>query len=245
MKPFQQNIWMLSFVFWVGILSWPIGLHLQASGLSSWYFLLTVGFYFAVATSLSVGYHRLFTHRTFKCARIWHYVFALVGTIAWHGSPIQWVALHITHHRYPDSERDPHYTGWSYLFHKRYRPVKLDLWRTRQLLTSPFHKFIHEYYVLICLGYMWGLWLISPMALLFGYLMPMGVVGLVGGLHQVIAHGVNQEKHARNLPLLEFVIPSMGEWMHRKHHEDSRSWDFRDAWWHLDMGSWVVRAIRT
>ena len=236
---------MLSLISWVGLLSWIIGGAELLHGTSAWWLLATLGTYLALAASLSVGYHRLFTHRAFECSQLWHYIFGFIGTIAWHGSPIQWVALHITHHKYPDTDKDPHYTGWDYLLHKRYNNVKLDLWRTRRLMKSSFHRFIHEYYVLISLGFMWTLWAISPTALIFGYLMPMGIAGVVGGIHQVTAHlGSNGQKHALNLPWLEYIIPSMGEWNHAKHHLDSKAWDFRTKWWHLDTGAMLVKLIR-
>jgi len=247
MRPFQQKIWMLSVVFWVGVLSWPLGVYLlMEGGVSPMWWVATGLTYLLVTHSMSVGYHRLLTHRAFRCNQFWHRLFTLVGCFSWHGSPIQWAALHTTHHRYPDGPGDPHYTNLSYLLHKRYRQVRLDLWRTRRLMRSRFHQFVHSYYVLIVLGGVYAACWVSPTAVLFGYLMPMGLLGLLGGLHQVIAHGVgSQSKYARNRPWLEFVLPSAGEWLHGHHHRKARDWDFRDAWWHLDTGALLVRLIRT
>lgn len=246
MKPFQQNIWMLSLVSWIGALAWMVGGYELAHGTSAAWLVATAFFYFLTATALSVGYHRLFTHRSYQCGAFWHYLFGAVGTVVWHGSPIQWVALHITHHRESDGPGDPHFTGPTYMLHKRYRPVRLDLWRTRRLLRSRFHLFIHEWYVLIALAFMYGLLLIDYRLALFGYLMPMGLAGFVGGLHQTIAHGWGRDiKFPRNLPILEFVIPSMGEWMHANHHRNSRAASYASRWWHLDMGAWVVTLIRS
>jgi stearoyl-CoA desaturase (Delta-9 desaturase) len=69
--------------------------------------LLTV-FYFVIAHGVTIGFHRLFTHRSFEANRPLKVVLALLGSMSFQGSVIGWVADHRRHHRYADRPGDPH-----------------------------------------------------------------------------------------------------------------------------------------
>jgi stearoyl-CoA desaturase (Delta-9 desaturase) len=69
--------------------------------------LLTV-FYFVIAHSVTIGFHRLFTHRSFEARRPLKIVLAVLGSMSFQGSLIGWVADHRRHHRYTDRPGDPH-----------------------------------------------------------------------------------------------------------------------------------------
>jgi stearoyl-CoA desaturase (Delta-9 desaturase) len=57
---------------------------------------------------VTVGYHRLFTHRSFKTTRTLRALFAVLGSMAVEGPLIDWVATHRKHHRFSDQPGDPH-----------------------------------------------------------------------------------------------------------------------------------------
>jgi len=57
---------------------------------------------------ITVGYHRLFTHRSFKTGPITRAVWAILGSMALEGPVIEWVAYHRRHHTFSDEEGDPH-----------------------------------------------------------------------------------------------------------------------------------------
>jgi stearoyl-CoA desaturase (Delta-9 desaturase) len=69
--------------------------------------------YFISAAGVAVGYHRLFTHRSFKAQRPLRIALAVAGSFAVEGSPVQWVANHRRHHAFSDREGDPH-SPWRY-----------------------------------------------------------------------------------------------------------------------------------
>ena len=69
--------------------------------------LLTV-FYFVIAHGVTIGFHRLFTHRSFEACRPLKITLALIGSMSFQGSLIGWVADHRRHHRYSDRPGDPH-----------------------------------------------------------------------------------------------------------------------------------------
>jgi stearoyl-CoA desaturase (delta-9 desaturase) len=69
---------------------------------------LAVGFYVITALGVTVGYHRLFTHRSFVARRPLKISLALAGAMSMQGSIIGWVAAHRRHHMFSDRAGDPH-----------------------------------------------------------------------------------------------------------------------------------------
>jgi stearoyl-CoA desaturase (Delta-9 desaturase) len=65
-------------------------------------------FYLVSAFGITVGYHRLFTHRSFRAKRPLKILLAAAGSLAVQGSVVSWVALHRRHHQFADRPGDPH-----------------------------------------------------------------------------------------------------------------------------------------
>src|SRR5215210_9436449 len=67
----------------------------------SWTNLMVAAFLYWVAIGLgiSMGYHRLHTHRGFKTSKLFEYFLAVCGTLTLEGGPIFWVAIHRRHHQ--------------------------------------------------------------------------------------------------------------------------------------------------
>ncbi len=99
-------------------LNWPTtiaftALHIGAIAalfMFSWRNFWVAVFTYWVATGLgiSMGYHRLHTHRGYKCPLWLEYFFALCGSMSLEGGPIFWVAVHRVHHQKSDQPGDPH-----------------------------------------------------------------------------------------------------------------------------------------
>jgi len=70
--------------------------------------ILLTAFYFVIAHGVTIGFHRLFTHRSFEARRSLKIVLAVLGSMSFQGSLIGWVADHRRHHRYSDRAGDPH-----------------------------------------------------------------------------------------------------------------------------------------
>ena len=69
---------------------------------------LLVGMYFLTAIGITVGYHRLFVHRSFE-TYIWvKFILAALGSMTVQGSLLNWVAQHRRHHQHSDAPGDPH-----------------------------------------------------------------------------------------------------------------------------------------
>lgn len=100
--------------------NWPTGLaiagvHLGAlcalwPGFFSWSAIVVAAIltYLTGAIGVTLGYHRLLTHRSLRLRWPLEYVVATLGTLALQGPPIQWVATHRVHHAHSDHAGDPH-----------------------------------------------------------------------------------------------------------------------------------------
>jgi stearoyl-CoA desaturase (delta-9 desaturase) len=69
---------------------------------------LMVGLYVLTCLGVTLGFHRLFTHRAFETSRPFRAVVAVIGSMAVQGSVIKWVADHRKHHAFTDQDGDPH-----------------------------------------------------------------------------------------------------------------------------------------
>ncbi len=90
-----------------GLLCWA--LWLAWGGLLHWQDLLVMAImYVLTGAGITVGYHRLFTHRSFKAKPVLRVALAVLGSAAVEGPVIDWVATHRKHHRFSDRAGDPH-----------------------------------------------------------------------------------------------------------------------------------------
>ena len=69
---------------------------------------LLIGLYLLTALGVTLGYHRMFTHRAFESSRAFRAIMAILGSMAVQGSVITWVADHRKHHTFTDQAGDPH-----------------------------------------------------------------------------------------------------------------------------------------
>src|ERR1700735_2834532 len=69
---------------------------------------LLIGFYVITCLGVTLGYHRMFTHRAFESSRVCRAIIAVLGSMAVEGSVITWVADHRKHHAFTDQDGDPH-----------------------------------------------------------------------------------------------------------------------------------------
>ena len=74
---------------------------------------LLVGMYLLTALGITVGFHRLFTHKSFKPNRPVKIALTMAGSMAIQGPVVRWVADHRKHHKFSDRDGDPH-SPWKY-----------------------------------------------------------------------------------------------------------------------------------
>ncbi len=121
---------------------------------------------------MCVGFHRLLTHRSFKCPRWLEYTLAFLGTLCLQGGPIEWVAQHRQHHQHADEPGDPHSARqgfwWSHMLWILWAPPEESRLAIAQryapdLLQVPFYMFLQRthFWISVLLGialYLLGGW---------------------------------------------------------------------------------------
>jgi len=230
---------------------------------------IMVGMYLATAFGITIGYHRLLTHRAFETYRPIKYVFAVFGSMAVQGPVIGWVADHRKHHAHTDEEGDPHsphvgegsglrglyhaHVGWLFEDHgiaeaKRYAP---DLLEDRGM------RFISRNFLL------WvGLSLALPFALGYavgGTLEAAALAFFWGGLVRIffvhhVTWSINSICHFFGTRRFEtedlstnvfwLAVPSLGEAWHHNHHAFPRAAVQGLRWWEIDISGLTIRAMK-
>lgn len=103
------------------------------------------------ALGVTVGYHRLLSHRSFTCFKTIEYLCVLPGYLAFEGSPIWWATIHRAHHRYADTELDPHspkyglqnaHIGWLTL--PSYKSHIDPAVQSKDLVSDPVYRFLEQ-----------------------------------------------------------------------------------------------------
>lgn len=106
-KAVRYSAWFFSFI--LPLLGTILALVLgYCYGVSKVDLGLFLGMNFLYTASISIGYHRLFTHRSFQTYQPIRYALATLGTMSAQGGPILWVAQHRMHHAFTDKQGDPH-----------------------------------------------------------------------------------------------------------------------------------------
>ena len=134
--------------------------------------------YATCGLGISLGFHRMLTHRSLRLMKPLEYFVALLGTLALEGGPISWVATHRVHHAHSDQDDDPHNATrgflWSHvewlLYSKAHCKERPDEYRraATDLAADPFYVFLERHQLqlqlaLACVlfgfgGWSWVVW---------------------------------------------------------------------------------------
>jgi stearoyl-CoA desaturase (delta-9 desaturase) len=252
----------LGFVAWQ---LWEKALH--------WSDLLIFGlFYLLCGLGVTVGFHRLFTHRSFATTRWLRFTFAVLGSAAIEGPVISWVADHRKHHAFSDLPGDPHsphvdhgdglrgalrglahaHLGWLFLHtqrgaKRRYAP---------DLLADPVVRFVDRTFVLWTVA---GLGAAFGLGVAIGGSITAGLTGLLWGgavrilvLHHM-TYSINSLCHFfgrrrfetgdESRNLMWLALPTFGESWHNNHHAFPTSASHGLRRWELDISSLVIRGL--
>jgi len=228
--------------------------------------------YLLTAIGITVGFHRLLTHRSFQTGKPLEYLFAVLGSMAVQGPVISWVADHRKHHAHTDEEGDPHsphvghgdgphgvlvglwhaHTGWLFTTQgradwKRYAP---DLYEDSGM------RAISRHFPLL---------VVASLAIptLAGYLISGTLAGaatglLWGGLVRIffvhhVTWSVNSVCHFlgsrrfdvddHSTNVFWLALPSLGESWHHNHHAFPRSAAHGLRRWEVDLSALVISGM--
>lgn len=206
---------------------------------------------------ISMGYHRLHTHRSYEVPRILEYFLALCGTLALEGGPIFWVATHRIHHQKSDQPGDPHspregawwaHVGWI-LFGD---PVQNDT-RTLSkyapdLAKHRFYIWLNDYHWVPTLVLGVSLYALGGMKLVLWGICLRVVVGHHGtwlvnsGTHMWGTRRFATRDDSRNNWWIALI--SFGEGWHNNHHAHPTSARHGLAWYEFDASWMQIRALQ-
>ncbi len=214
---------------------------------------LAVALYALRMFGVTAGYHRYFSHRSFRTSRFVQFALAWLAMTSSQKGVLWWAGHHRTHHKYSDQTGDVHsvlldgflwgHVGW--ILSRRYAAT--DRSRVHDLA---------KYRELVWLDRWW--WL-PPSVLGCGLFAVGGWFGLVWGFFVstvLLWHGtftINSLTHmfgtrryatsdnSRNSALLAII--TLGEGWHNNHHHYQRSVRQGFFWWELDPTYWVLRAL--
>ena len=236
-------------LFHVGAVSALFMFNWRAFGVAVFLYWMCTGL------GISMGYHRLHTHRSYKLP-IWiEYFFAVCGTLTLEGGPIFWVATHRIHHQHSDKPGDPHSprdgAWWAHMLwlltgESKHSNTRMMSKYAPDLAKDRFYVWLNDYHwlPLVVLGvilFAVGGW---PM-LLWGV-----CVRVVFGLHATWL--VNSATHmwggrrfntrddSRNNWWVALI--TFGEGWHNNHHAHPTSARHGLAWYELDL-SWIQITI--
>ncbi len=200
------------------------------------------------ALGITLGYHRLLTHRSFQVPKWLEYVFTLCGSLALQGGPIKWVATHRVHHAFADRPQDPHSPArgfwWAHVFWLfAYDEVLDDPTQYRRyatdLVRDPVHRFINQTDVLqqVMLGaflFMLGGWPFVVWGIFVRIVFVYHATWLVNSAAHVWGYRRYETgEGSRNnwwVALLTY-----GEGWHNNHHAYPSSAAHGLRWWELDL----------
>jgi stearoyl-CoA desaturase (Delta-9 desaturase) len=247
---------------WAGWETWGGLLHWQDLVVFAIMYVLT-------GIGITVGFHRLLTHRSFRTSAALRGVFAALGSAAVEGPVIEWVSQHRVHHAHSDHEGDPHSphvghgSGWSgslrgllhahvgWLFgmtgvasERRYAP---------DLLADPVIRFVDRTF---------GVWVLAGLAIPFGLGIALtgsllgGLTGLLwgGAVRMFCMHhatfSINSLCHFfgrrafdtgdESRNLAWLALPTLGEAWHNNHHAFPTSASHGMGRWQLDPSAAVI-----
>jgi stearoyl-CoA desaturase (delta-9 desaturase) len=228
--------------------------------------------YLATAIGITVGFHRLLTHRSFQTSKPLEYTFAVLGSMAVQGPVISWVADHRKHHAHTDSEGDPHsphvghqaglrgvaaglwhaHAGWLMSTQgradwKRYA-ADLNEDRGMRLIARQFVPLVLLTLLLPALaGYVAsGTLAGAATGLLWGGLVRIFFVHHVTWSVNSVCHYFGTRRFLtedRSTNVFWLALPSLGESWHHNHHAFPRSAVHGLKRWEIDPSALIIGAL--
>lgn len=230
------------------------------------------GMYLATAAGVTVGFHRLLTHRSFQTSKPLEHLFAVLGSMAVQGPVIAWVADHRKHHAHTDEEGDPHsphvgrdegvrgvlnglwhaHTGWLFSTQGRadWKRYAADLYEDpgMRAISRQFGPLVLVSLAIPALaGYLVsGALAGAATGLLWGGLVRIFLVHHVTWSVNSICHFMGTRRFAtddRSTNVFWLALPSLGESWHHNHHAFPRSATHGLRRWELDPSALIISGM--
>jgi stearoyl-CoA desaturase (delta-9 desaturase) len=209
---------------------------------------LTVGRMFFV----TAGYHRYFSHKSYKLNRFWQFVFAFMAQSSAQKGVLWWASNHRIHHRYSDTDRDIHsplkgfwwsHVGW--ILADKHKATDLD--GIKDFAKYPELRFLNKHdwiapWTLGVAAFLIGGWA----GLVVGFFWSTVVLWHTTFLVNSAAHVFGRRRYetddtSRNSLLIALLTG--GEGWHNNHHHYQASCRQGFFWWEIDVTWYGLRAL--
>jgi stearoyl-CoA desaturase (delta-9 desaturase) len=209
-------------------------------------------YWITVGWGISLGYHRLHTHRSYKVPLWMEYFFAVCGTLTLEGGPIFWVATHRIHHQKSDQPGDPHsphdgawwaHMGWILFGETNHNNTRMMSKYAPDLAKHKFYIWLNNWHwvPMVALGVI--LLAIGGWPLMFWGVFLRVVVGLHAtwlvnsATHMWGTRRFDTRDDSRNSWWV--ALMTFGEGWHNNHHAHPTSARHGLAWYEFDI-SWIT-----
>ena len=246
-----------------------LGVHVVAAlafvpAFFTWSGLLLFAIFFWVSAGLGITlcFHRLLTHRSFRTPKWFEYVLTLCGCVAWQGSPAEWVGMHRLHHKHSDTDHDPHTPShgftWSHVFWMLRRNADGFEGRdaAKDLLRDPIMRWIDRLFWLPQLllaaaffgaGYAYGGALVGLSWVVWGVAVRTVLVFHATWFVNSAAHTWGYQNYTDtgegSTNLWWVALITFGEGWHNNHHAHPRSAAHGLRWFEFDATYWTIRFL--
>jgi len=215
--------------------------------------LLCVVLYYVRMFGINTGYHRYFSHRSFKTNRWFQFLLALLGTLSVQKGVLWWAAHHRNHHKYSDQENDVHsptiqgfwwsHVGW--VLSRKFDKAPLELMKDFE--KYPEIQWLNRHFLIPVVLYAAALYAFGGWAAFFwGFVV--STVVLWHGTFTVnsLAHLWGKRRYntgdtSRNN--LWIALITLGEGWHNNHHYYMNSARQGFFWWEIDASYYVLRML--
>ncbi|MCG8461402.1 MAG: fatty acid desaturase [Holophagales bacterium] len=214
---------------------------------------LAVALYLIRMWAIVVGYHRYFSHRSFKTSRAFQLVLAVVGLASAQKGPLWWAAHHRHHHRHSDQEPDLHsptlrgflwaHMGW--ILCPKYHGTEHH--KIRDFMKYPELRWLDRHYMAVPIAMGAGLWIFAGFeAFIWGGMI--STVLLWHGTFTInsLSHVFGKRRFAtKDTSKNNFwlALITLGEGWHNNHHYYPGSARQGFYWWEVDIGYYSIKAL--
>ena len=214
---------------------------------------LLIFFWLFTGLGITAGYHRLFSHRSYKAHPILEWFLTFAGAAALQNSTLKWCSDHRRHHKQLDTDKDPYsitkgffhaHIGW--IFEDNPEPID----KVKDLEAKASIRFQYKYYIPlfavfgvllpIALGAIWG----RPLGALFwGVFLRITLVHHFTYFINSLCHYIGKKPYDHKSTSRDtwyISLLTFGEGFHNYHHKFQ--WDYRNGirWFHFDPSKWSI-----
>ena len=217
--------------------------------------------FFACGFFITLGYHRLFSHLTFRAHRLVRLFAVVFGAGAFESSVLWWASEHRNHHKHVDHDEDPYsisnglfyaHIGWLMF---KLKP-ETDLENVADLKKDPLlmwqHRYIHVIAFLVAFvlpaaaGFAWGGWRAALGAFLIAGVLRVVILQHCTFCINSLCHYIGEQPYSSKCSARDswlMAIITMGEGYHNYYHEFQH--DYRNGVkpWHIDPTKWLIWSL--